>query len=106
MTALAGGSSVVDTVGTGAYTRADVIALQEAVPPRFRGRAAFLSSLELLNHTREFPRLEGGVDHALVDDTTTPPRVRGWSWHEHSEMASTVAGGNPSPWQVTSRLAT
>lgn len=94
VTALAGSGSQVNTGAAGTYARDDVIGLQEAVPPRFRvPGAAFMGSLEVLNATRDFPKMDAGVDESLVDESGPRPRVRGWEWHENSSMSSTVGTG-------------
>jgi len=95
VTALAGGASEVSTAGVAAYAREDVLALQESIPARFRNqRSAFMMALEVLNATREFPKIDGGVDVSLVDDSSNPPRVRGWGLHENSSLDATFTTGS------------
>lgn len=90
VTALTGTSSVVTSAATDAYARADILGLQEAVPARWRPRSRFMMALEILNDTREFAKLSAGTDLSLVDDSTSPPKVRGWSVVENSAMDGTI----------------
>jgi HK97 family phage major capsid protein len=86
--ALAGGASIVSTAAVGTFAAADIYALLEALPPRFRPRAAFLANLSILNviaqeettnGARLFPSIDDGqllrkraYEASAMDGTTTP----------------------------------
>jgi len=86
--ALAGGASIVPTAAVGTFAAADIYALLEALPPRFRPRAAFLANLSILNliaqeettnGARLFPSIDDGqllrkraYEASAMDGTTTP----------------------------------
>ncbi|MGP3977870.1 hypothetical protein ACTWQF_28410 [Streptomyces sp. 8N114] len=65
-----------DTAGAVTHARADILALQEAVPARWRNWSNFIASLEVINKTRAFPHLPG-VSTSLVDDATQPSDAAG-----------------------------
>lgn len=84
--------SVVAAAG-GALTVADIYANQGALPPRWRPRAQWLANLSIINAGRQL--VAGtGLTTAIVDDSTTPPRMLGWRLHENSVMDGTIGAGN------------
>lgn len=70
---------------------ADVTAVMNAVPARFRANANFMANLSIINQGRTTPRYSNGP--ALVDDSTTPPKLMGWNIYENSNVDGTIAAG-------------
>lgn len=83
--------SVVTSAGS-AIALADIVANQNALPPRWRPRGAFMANLSVINAARQIPA-GSGLSTSVVDDTTNPPRILGWDVHENSRMDGTIAAG-------------
>jgi HK97 family phage major capsid protein len=85
------GGSVVTAAGA-AVALADIIANQNALPPRWRPNARFMANLSVINAARQLPA-GSGLTTSIVDDSTNPPRMLGWDLHENSQLDGTIAGG-------------
>jgi HK97 family phage major capsid protein len=83
--------SVVTSAGS-AIALADVVANQNALPPRWRPRAQFMANLSIINAARQLPA-GSGLTSSLVDDSGTPPKMLGWNVNENSLMDGTIAAG-------------
>ncbi|MGP4007427.1 phage major capsid protein [Streptomyces sp. 4N124] len=94
ITALDGSASQV--FGGASIDRADVIAFQESLAPRWRPAAKFMAALEFINELREFGLMANSVETSLVVEGTPYPKLRGWDLVENSEMDkdSSVPGAN------------
>ncbi|MFI6068230.1 phage major capsid protein [Micromonospora sp. NPDC051227] len=90
ITTLGGSSQEVAPAVAETFGRADVIAVQEAVPARWRPNANFMAHLAMLNKMRDMPRLPSGTEVPLVDDSGPIPRARGWSIYENSGMDGAI----------------
>jgi HK97 family phage major capsid protein len=77
------GGSVVTSAGS-ALALADIIANQNALPPRWRANAVWMANLTMINAARQLPLYSNGP--SIVNDSTTPPRALGWALYENSAM--------------------
>lgn len=94
-----GATTTVDTAGSEAFAVADVYALEEALPPRFRARAQWVANRSIYNRVRRFDT-DGGADlwlrlpQGLANSVPTPGNTRaeliGYPANEASALASTV----------------
>ena len=88
ITSLVGGASVV--TGT-TLTSADVIATQNALPPRYQPRARWAAALPIANSIAQF---ESAAGARLYPEITQNPRaLLGRPFHEASTMDPTIAAG-------------
>lgn len=85
--------SVVETVGNNVFAEADVYALQNALPPRFRGNGVFMAANGVYNQIRQFAAADG---HDLWEriGNDRPAQLLGRPALEASEMseATTTSG--------------
>jgi HK97 family phage major capsid protein len=105
------GTSVVASALTG-LAIADIVANQNALPPRWRTNAKFMANLTMINAARQIPMYANGP--SIVNDATTPPRCFGWELRENSTMDGTIGagttndyvwlGGDFSQYQITDRI--
>lgn len=92
VTALTGGSSVVNAATTGTITAADVYALQSSLPPRWQANARWIGNLAVQNVLRQAETANGSlVFPSLQND---PPTLLGRPAHEASNMDAAIAAGN------------
>jgi HK97 family phage major capsid protein len=82
------GGSVIAT-GTNALASADPYNNQNALPARWRSRAVFMANLSIVNGFRQLPKATN-IQESLVDDSTTPPKLAGWSLYENNAMDGTL----------------
>jgi HK97 family phage major capsid protein len=63
-------------------------------PPiqRWRPNAKFMANLSIINGYRQIP-LASGLNYSMVDDSSTPPKILGWSAFENSSMDGTLGAG-------------
>jgi HK97 family phage major capsid protein len=94
------GGSVVTAAGA-ALALADIKANQNALPPRWRSRAAWMANLSIINAAREIAK-GSGLTESIVDDSTTPPKMLGWGLHENSNMDGTIAAGTTNDYVLLS----
>lgn len=90
VTALTGGASVVASATTDTFALADVYALAEALPPRYRGpgaRAAFASNLNIYHDIRQFGAAGSPAPFVTEANADT---VLGRPWFEASAMDGTI----------------
>lgn len=100
VTALAGTASVVPPATAETFAAADLYAVEEALPARYRGatmpnmptRASWAANKAIYNDIRQFGTTDG---HALWErlGAGQPPQLLGYSAYEASEMDS---GFNPA----------
>lgn len=105
--------SVVTSAGS-ALAIADVVANQNALPPRWRSNARFQANLSMINAARQIPMYANGP--SIVNDSTTPPRCFGWELAENSRIDGTIAAGSTHDYvwlsgdfrqyQITDRVGT
>lgn len=82
---------VVTSAGT-ALSVADAIAIQNAVPPRFRAASpAWLANLAIINQGVILPKYTNGP--ALIEDGDDPRRMLNWPMYEASSVDGTIAAG-------------
>ncbi|MEU6413016.1 phage major capsid protein [Microbispora sp. NPDC046933] len=86
--------SRVETTATDSWSgvTSQAIALQSALPARWRPRARFMANLSIINAFRLLP-LAANVNTLMVDDSTTPPKMLGWNFWENSNMDGALAAG-------------
>jgi HK97 family phage major capsid protein len=102
---LTGATTVVTASGTASFAAADLYALENALGPRFRSRATFLTNRAQINRVRQFATAAGPV--ALTDNlqagTLSPEGARnarlpvdvlGYPTYELSSMASVLTTGS------------
>lgn len=92
ITTLAGGS-ILETIGNNVFAEADVYALQDALPPRFRQNAVFMGANGVYNQIRQFAAADG---HDLWEriGNGRPAELLGRPALEASEMsAATTTSG-------------
>jgi HK97 family phage major capsid protein len=79
--------------GADAFTYANLIALQAALPPRYRANASFMGNLAILNRIRDFSTAGGGS--VWIDNfaDAAPQRLLGKPVYEASEMAAAATTG-------------
>ncbi|WP_406306240.1 phage major capsid protein [Streptomyces sp. NBC_00885] len=88
---LAGTAQDVPTVGA-SYAREDLVALVEALPPRWAGQGQLLGSNSILNLSREFGLLAGSTESSIVQEGN-PPSVRGYGYNVHSSLPASDGPG-------------
>jgi HK97 family phage major capsid protein len=93
------GGSVVISAGS-ALAVADITANQAALPARWRANAKFMANLLIINQGRVLPKYSNGP--AVVDDSTTPPKMFGWQLLENSTMDGTIAAGTTNDYCLLS----
>lgn len=69
----------------------DLYALEEALPPRFRGRARFLANKSVYNAVRQLGSATDGGDLWVRLAAGQPPELIGYPAHEASAMSSDTA---------------
>lgn len=84
ITRLAGSASEVDVVGNEVFAAADVYALIEALPPRWRANATWMAELSTINEIDQFETTNGAKLFPTVYDTN--PSLLGRRLVENSEM--------------------
>lgn len=87
ITALDGGASEVSPATAETFAVADVYAVQQALPPRWRGRnPAWVAEVSTINAIRQFG--ESDVQHAFLTDLAggQPPVMLGHRLYESSDM--------------------
>ena len=92
VTVLSGVSgSKVASASTDTYAVADVYAVQNALPARYRANAKWMAALPIINLTRAFG---SSLGHAFLTDLAggVPPLLLGQSLRENSDMDSTITG--------------
>jgi HK97 family phage major capsid protein len=88
----AAGASVITSALT-LLSLVDIIANQNALPPRWRANR-WMANLSMINAARQIPLYANGP--SIVNDSTTPPRCLGWDLVENSSMDGTIAAGSTS----------
>ncbi|PXY25155.1 hypothetical protein BAY59_24320 [Prauserella coralliicola] len=81
-------SSHVDAVGEGIAV-ADLYAVEEALPPRFRARGQWLANRSIYNKVRQLDT-QGGANLWVRLDAGLPPELIGYAAHEASAMDGTI----------------
>jgi len=98
---LVGGTAIVSTVAATALAAADIYALEEALPPRFRPRARIVGNRKQYNRVRQIDtaggaqmwiRIGDGLRNA--DDGALGEALLGYPTHESSEMVSTLTSAS------------
>jgi HK97 family phage major capsid protein len=94
VTALTGGSSVVNTGTNDTIAAADIYALQSSLGPRYQANARFVANLGTLNTARQFETTNGALQFPSLQND--PPTLLGRPVHELSNMGGITAGqANP-----------
>jgi HK97 family phage major capsid protein len=91
VTALAGGSSVVNTGTGGTLAAEDIYALQNALGPRWQANARWMSNLVVANSIRQEETTNGALKFPSMQGN--PPTLLGRPTHEASFMDGTIAAG-------------
>lgn len=92
---LTGTTNTVNASTGQTFTLANLYALLEALPPRYRQRGAFISDLAIANRVRQFDTAGGSaVWEPAGIQGDVPGRLLGKPWYEASEMPDTPATGN------------
>lgn len=91
VTALTGGSSVVDTATAATLAAEDVYALQSSAAPRFQQNASWVANLAILNALRQMETSNGALKFPSLQDSV--PTLLGRPIRELSTMDNTVAAG-------------
>jgi HK97 family phage major capsid protein/HK97 family phage prohead protease len=87
-------ASHVETVGSNAFAVADLYALEESVPPRFRSKAHFLANRSIYNKVRQFDTYGGAALWVRLLDALGNELI-GYPADEVSTMPSgTLADGD------------
>ncbi|WP_051153382.1 phage major capsid protein [Nocardia niigatensis] len=81
----AGGSTIVTGSGTHVLAKADLFALQNALPPRSQSKAAWNANLTTINSVRQFETTNGALE--FPEARNNPPMLLGRSLHENSAMS-------------------
>lgn len=91
ITALVSASLIKTSATTDTYAVADVYALGETLPARWRSEADWMMALPIINKTRQFGTALG---HAFLTDLGggKPPLLLGQGLHENSEMDAVING--------------
>ncbi len=107
------GGSVVTSALT-ALALVDIVANQNALPPRWRTNAKFMANLSMINSARQIPLYANGP--SIVNDATVPPHCFGWELLENSNIDGTIGAGASndyvwlsgdfSQYQITDRIGT
>ncbi len=91
---LVGGTAIVTSVGTAAIGAADLYALEEALPPRFRPQARYIGNRFTFNKVRQIDTA-GGANLWVRLDAASPPELIGYPAHEISTyVAALTTGGS------------
>jgi HK97 family phage major capsid protein len=90
VTALAGGSSQVNTATNDTLVSADVYSLQNALPPRFQPNAKWCGSLAILNLLRQMETTNGALKFPSLQND--PPTLLGRDVRELSNMTGVITG--------------
>lgn len=88
VTGLVGTASEINSSGTEAFVKADVYALQNALPARFSPNAAWYGHISILNAARQFETTNGAKEHPGLFDI--PPSMLSRRFWELSNMDSTI----------------
>ncbi|MGD1257708.1 phage major capsid protein [Mycobacterium seoulense] len=91
ITALTGGSSVVNTATGGTLAASDVYAAQSSLGPRYQGNARWVANLAVLNALRQMETSNGALMFPSLQND--PPTLLGRPAHELSNMDNTVVAG-------------
>lgn len=91
VTALTGGSSEVSPASGGAFAAADVYAVDEALPARYRGNSSWLASRQILNDIAQFETTNGALKFPTIQGRD--PSLLNRPAYEASDMSSTVTTG-------------
>lgn len=78
----------------GSFTSADLFAIEEDLPVRWRGRASWLANKSIYNRVRGLGAASDGGDLWVRLGQGLPPELIGYSAYEASAMTTTVAGTN------------
>lgn len=91
-------ASRVSANTNGTYGIVDAYNLLEALPARYRPRAAWLANLGILNRTRRFNEGSAGANASFLTDFAgdTPALMIGKPVYEFSEMTSTLSSATAS----------
>jgi HK97 family phage major capsid protein len=91
-----GNASTVFTAGTATLAIADLYALENAMPPRFRQQSAYLSSRTTYNRFRQrFQALASAAFDSWVRPSAGQPATfNGYDAYEASQMANTITTGS------------
>ncbi len=89
ITALVAASKIKTSATTDTYAVADVYALQETVPARYRANGKWMMALAVINLTRKFGTALG---HTFLADLAAgqPPLLLGQGLYENSEMDGVI----------------
>jgi HK97 family phage major capsid protein len=109
ITALTGGSSVVNTGTGGTLAASDVYAVQSSLGPRFQGNARWVGNLAILNALRQEETTNGALKFPSLQND--PPTLLARPVHELSNMDNTIAAnknllvyGDFSQYVITQRV--
>lgn len=100
---LTGATTTVETVGGDAFATADVYALEENLPPRFRPMAQWVANRAIYNKVRQFDtaggadlwlRLPQGLANQVPTPGNTGAELIGYAANEASAMDSVVEEGS------------
>jgi HK97 family phage major capsid protein len=94
ITALTGGSSVVNTATADTLTAADVYAVQSSLGPRWQANARWCANLAILNTLRQ---LTTGSQFVFPELHNDQPTLAGKPIHELSNMDGTLGGAGNDP---------
>lgn len=89
---LVGGTAIVTTVGTAALGVADIYALEEALPPRFRPNATYVGNRAVFNKVRQLDTA-GGANLWVQLQAGAPANLIGYPARENSAMVSVLTTG-------------
>lgn len=90
---LVGATAVVATVAATAFSVADLYALENALPPRFRSRARIIANRLQYSRVRQFDTAGGANLWARLADGL-PPELLNYPAYEDSGMPSTLTSGS------------
>jgi HK97 family phage major capsid protein len=90
ITALAGGASEVDSIGSDVLASTDVYALQAATAPRFQPNSQWLASLPVWNILRQFETTNGALKFPSLQND--PPTLLGGPANVCSNMDNSITG--------------
>lgn len=94
VTALTGGSSVVNTGTNDTIVASDIYNVQSSLGPRYQANARWLANLGTLNLLRQFETTAGALKFPSLQNE--PPTLLGRPVHELSNMGGITAGqANP-----------
>lgn len=91
-----GVTNTVNAGAAGAFTLANLYALFEALPPRYRPRAAFAGNLSILNKVRQFETTGGSASAVWQDglQAGVPNRLMGKEVYEASSLSGVTTTGS------------